>query len=58
MDQKKLVQNLISTGLTHDQAFSILGLVCEENQNAYMDGYIKGYNDYFKLNLPNDFIEI
>lgn len=33
------------TGLTHTDAFQVMGLVCEERQKAYMEGYDKGYSD-------------
>lgn len=56
-EDQNFLDNL-TTGLIHDQAFKILELVCEENQNAYMNGYIKGFNDTFKPNLPSDFIEL
>jgi hypothetical protein len=44
--QKSFVLKLVKeVGLTHTDAMEIMGLVCEERQTAYMEGYVKGYND-------------
>lgn len=44
--QKTFIKKAIKDiGLTHTDAMEILGLVCEERQKAYMQGYDKGYND-------------
>ena len=43
--QKKFVQDLKDlTGISHEHAFAALGLACEENTNAYLQGHSRGYN--------------
>lgn len=37
---KKVVENI---GLTHTDAMELLGLVCEERQKVYMQGYNEGF---------------
>jgi hypothetical protein len=47
--QKVFVNKLVKEiGLTHADAMQVLGLVCDERQKAYMQGYDKGYSDCYK----------
>lgn len=42
---KKLVGELTNRfGFSHEQAQAIVGIIAEEKQIAYMEGYKRGYN--------------
>ena len=43
--QKDIVTKLTSMGMTHEQAMSTCGLIAEQRQLTYMEGYDKGYNE-------------
>jgi hypothetical protein len=44
--QKQFVSKVIKeTNISHENAMTILGLVCNEREKAYMEGYNKGYSD-------------
>ena len=47
--QKAFVKKLVDQGFTHEHAMIAMALTCEERQNAYMDGYNKGFNEGNKL---------
>jgi Fe-S-cluster containining protein len=48
--QKEFVNKLVQEiGIEHLKSMQVLGLVCEERQKAYMQGYDKGYSDHVVL---------
>lgn len=61
MDQKSVVKSIVdTTSLSHQQAMEVLGVICEQNQTAYIEGYKKGFNDAYiqKQEVPTDFITL
>jgi flagellar biosynthesis/type III secretory pathway protein FliH len=44
---KEMIKKLVDSGLSWEQASLAVGIIAEERQTAYLQGYARGHNDGF-----------